>query len=59
MKNYDELYQIQNKAETAKMRLIELRYELEEKGFKRQANSLDTIIEKLEKWQNNRTNGGR
>lgn len=57
MKNYDELYQIQNKAETAKMSLIELRYELEDKGFKRQANSLDTIIEKLEKWQNSGKRG--
>ena len=57
MKNYDELYQIQNKAETAKMRLVDLLHELEDKGFKRQANSLGTIIEKLEKWQNSRKRG--
>lgn len=51
-KDYEELYRLQNDANNAKERLMEICYKLEEAGFIRQAKSLDTIICKLEEWQN-------
>ena len=38
------------KAEAPIERLMEIRNELEEAGYKGKAKSLDTIIEKLYKW---------
>lgn len=51
-KSKDELYRILDEANSPKDRLMCLRDELIENGFIRKANSLDTIIEKLERWQN-------
>jgi len=42
----------QSDANAPKHRLIELIQNLEDAGAYRQAQSLGTIIEKLEKWQN-------
>ena len=42
----------QNEAEKAKMRLLQIMGELEEAGAIRQAKSLETIIARLEAWQN-------
>lgn len=36
---------------TAKDQLLLIMYQLEELGAKRKANSLRTIVERLEKWQ--------
>ena len=41
-----------DRATVAKDRLIEIMDELENEGFHRKAQSLGTIIEKLERWQN-------
>lgn len=41
-----------DRATVAKDRLIEIMDELEGEGFHRKAQSLGTIIEKLERWQN-------
>ena len=43
---------IQAEANEPKMHLVRLRFELEEIGAVRQAKSLDTIIARLEAWQN-------
>lgn len=43
---------IKNEACTPKSRLMELAYRLEELGAIREANSLNSIIWKLELWQN-------
>lgn len=42
----------QNEANVAKERLIDILHKLEEGGAIRQAKSLETIIEKLDIWQN-------
>ena len=52
MKDYKILRDKQNDANVAKERLMRIQNELEEAGFIRQANSLGTIIWKLEEWQN-------
>jgi hypothetical protein len=43
---------INNDTNGAKMRLARIRDELEEYGLTRKAKSLDTIISRLESWQN-------
>ena len=43
---------LKNEACTPKSRLMELAYELEEVGAIREAKSLESIIWKLEVWQN-------
>ena len=52
MKNYEEIQKIKEEANTAKDRLIRAMDELREMGAIREANSLETIIIKLEQWQN-------
>ena len=52
MKDMEFLRQKQSEASVAKERLIQIMYALEEEGFIRQAKSLETIIWKLETWQN-------
>ena len=52
MKDMKFLRKKQSDVNIAKDRLIEIMYALEEEGFIRQAKSLDTIIVKLEVWQN-------
>ena len=51
-KNYEEIEELKRSANVAKHRLIDIMYELEEIGAYREAHSLETIIEKLEIWQN-------
>lgn len=51
MKDMEKLHELQMKANSAKDKLISLEYELREAGFERKANSLSTIIGKLEAWQ--------
>ena len=53
-KDYETLDRLTDAANVAKERLIEIELKLEEAGFIRKANSLSTIIEKLEIWQNAR-----
>lgn len=52
MKDMEFLRQKQSEASVAKERLIQIMYALKEEGFIRQAKSLETIIWKLEAWQN-------
>lgn len=52
MKDMERLNELQGKANKAKNALIDLEWELREAGFERKANSLSTIIGKLEAWQN-------
>ncbi len=47
-----EIAHIKNEACTPKSRLIELAYKLEEIGAIREKKSLESIIWKLELWQN-------
>lgn len=47
-----EIAHIKNEACTPKSRLIELAYKLEEIGAIREQKSLESIIWKLELWQN-------
>ncbi len=47
-----EIERIKGDANEAKNRLMSLVYELRDIGAIREANSLDTIISKLETWQN-------
>ena len=47
-----EIAHLKNEACTPKSRLMELAYRLEELGAIREANSLNSIIWKLEIWQN-------
>lgn len=51
-KDYEELRSLQNDASAAKERLMQIQNQLYDAGFIRQANSLGTIIWKLEEWQN-------
>lgn len=48
----EEIERIKVELNTAKDRLIRAMYELEDMGAIREAHSLETIIEKLEIWQN-------
>lgn len=52
MKNMNFLREKQSDANAAKDKLIDIMHDLEEEGFIRQAKSLETIIIKLEIWQN-------
>ncbi len=52
MKDYDEIRRLKTSANTAKERLIDIASRLEESGGIREAESLKTIIWKLEAWQN-------
>lgn len=52
MKNYDEIMRLKLSANTAKERLMDIASRLEELGGIREAKSLETIIWKLEAWQN-------
>lgn len=51
-KDYEKKYQLQSDASVAKERLMKIEDELRENGFIREANSLSTIIWKIEEWQN-------
>lgn len=51
-KNREELERLQESANPAKERLMDIMDDLYEKGFIRKAQALGTIIEKLEIWQN-------
>ena len=51
MDKQETIRKAQSEAESAKSRLINIMYELEEAGAIRQAKSLGTIIAKLETWQ--------
>ena len=55
MRKEDKREQVENlksDAESAKMRLVSIESQLREIGALREANSLSTIIGKLELWQN-------
>lgn len=52
MKNYEEIQNIKSEANSAKEKLIRAADELREIGAIREAKSLETIIMKLEQWQN-------
>lgn len=52
MKDYEEKERLLDSATPAKDRLIDIADKLEDAGFTRKANSLRTLIEKLEIWQN-------
>ena len=52
MKDYAEIERLKDSANSAKDRLIEIAWKLEDQGARREARSLCTIIEKLELWQN-------
>ena len=52
MKNRFEIAELKGEANIAKDRLIQIMNELEAKGAIREAHSLETIIIKLEGWQN-------
>ena len=52
MEKVDAIYRAKSDANTAKDRLISIEYELRDIGAIREANSLSTIIGKLEAWQN-------
>lgn len=47
-----KIYDLKDDANVAKERLMEIADELREAGGIREANSLETIIWKLEVWQN-------
>ena len=49
---YDVLKETECDVENAKQKLISVMHKLEEVNAIREARSLETIIEKLEKWQN-------
>lgn len=51
-KIYDVLKETECDVENAKQKLISVMHKLEEVNAIREARSLRTIIEKLEKWQN-------
>lgn len=51
-KIYDVLKETEPDIENAKQKLISVMHKLEEVNAIREARSLRTIIEKLEKWQN-------
>lgn len=48
----EDIGKIKSDVNPAKDRLIRIMYELEDLGAIREAHSLETIIEKLEIWQN-------
>lgn len=48
----EEIERIKSDVNPAKDRLTRIMYELEDLGAIREAHSLETIIEKLEIWQN-------
>lgn len=50
----EAMEQAQYDVNCAKERLMNVMYELEDAGAIRKANSLRTIIEKLERWQHTR-----
>lgn len=50
IKDYEEKSRLQDEANAAKDRLISIEYKLRDAGFIREANSLSTIIWKLEEW---------
>ena len=52
VEKFIEVQTLKGDANVAKRRLIDIEYKLREIGANREANSLSTIIEKLEKWQN-------
>lgn len=49
---HEKIESIKSDANEAKSRLIDLMYELRDIGANREANSLETIVCKLEVWQN-------
>jgi hypothetical protein len=51
MKN-EEIEKLKSEAETAKFKLIQILHDLESIGAVKEAKSLETIIIKLEVWQN-------
>lgn len=52
MKDFEQIRRVKSDVNPAKDRLIRAADELQEIGAIREANSLRTIIEKLEIWQN-------
>ena len=52
MKDYFEIAELKAEANVAKDRLIKIMNELQELNAVREAKSLETIIIKLEMWQN-------
>lgn len=52
MRNRDEIERIKSEVNPAKERLMRAADELREIGAVREANTLETIIERLEIWQN-------
>lgn len=51
-KNYEEIEQLKSEASVAKERLMQIADKLYNEGAIREAKSLETIIGKLEEWQN-------
>ena len=58
MTKRDQIEELKEEANVAKDRLIKIMYELEDIGAIREARSLETIIEKLEIWQNKPSSRG-
>ena len=52
MKDYKEIERMKSEVTSPKERLMDIANRLEECGAIREAKSLDTIITKLEAWQN-------
>lgn len=52
MTKREQTEELKEEANVAKDRLIKIMYEIEDIGAIREARSLETIIEKLEIWQN-------
>lgn len=52
MEKWERVNHLKNETNSAKDRLISIEYELEEIGAIREAQTLSTIISKLEAWQN-------
>lgn len=51
-KNYEEIEHLKSEASSPKDRLLEITSSLYDAGAIREAKSLETIIAKLEEWQN-------
>lgn len=58
MTKREQIEELKEEANVAKDRLIRIMYELEDIGAIREARSLETIIEKLEIWQNKPSSRG-
>lgn len=58
MTKREQIEELKEEANVAKDRLIKIMYELEDIGAIREARSLETIIEKLEIWQNKPSSRG-